>query len=99
MQKKKNFYYTQAILKVLMDYDVVTIDQIAKEVGLSEKAVRIKIDSINDYLIENNLGSIEKKRRVGIWLNATDEAKIFIEQKIINGEDVSEHLKNNQTRM
>ena len=35
MQKKKNFYYTQAILKVLMDYDVVTIDQIAKEVGLS----------------------------------------------------------------
>lgn len=99
MQKKKNFYYTQAILKVLMDYDVVTIDQIAKEVGLSEKAVRIKIDSIDDYLIENNLGSIEKKRRVGIWLNATDEAKIFIEQKIINGEDVSEHLKNNQTRM
>ena len=99
MQKKKNFYYTQAILKVLMDYDVVTIDQIAKEVGLSEKAVRIKIDSINDYLIENNLGSIEKKRRIGIWLNATDEAKIFIEQKIINGEDVSEHLKNNQTRM
>ena len=91
MQKKKNFYYTQAILKVLMDYDVVTIDQIAKEVGLSEKAVRIKIDSINDYLIENNLGSIEKKRRIGIWLNATDEAKIFIEQKIINGEEESSH--------
>ena len=39
---------------------MVTNKQLADEIGLSEKTIRTKIDSINYMLKENNLGGIAR---------------------------------------
>lgn len=99
MNDKKSMYYTQVILKSLIESsDMVTTEQLAEEVGLSEKTIRTKIESINNILMENNLGIICKKRRIGIWLDATDEQKLQIQQLLIN-QNSFEHLHSDQSRM
>jgi len=42
--------------------------QIAANVGLSEKTVRTKIDQMNRWLTQHDMGRIEKKQGTGIWL-------------------------------
>ncbi|MEG1463090.1 MAG: helix-turn-helix domain-containing protein, partial [Anaerorhabdus sp.] len=99
MNDKKSMYYTQVILKSLIESsDMVTTEQLAEEVGLSEKTIRTKIESINNILMENNLGIICKKRRIGIWLDATDEQKLQIQRLLIN-QNSFEHLHSDQSRM
>ena len=51
---------------------MVTNKQLADEIGLSEKTIRTKIDSINYMLKENNLGTIEKKPRVQHFSKSED---------------------------
>ncbi len=58
-----------------MDGKVVSTQFIADQVGLSEKSVRNKIANINDYLQENQLGCINKKPRVGVWLEMDESQK------------------------
>lgn len=99
MNDKKSQYYVQAILKALLSKDeMINTVQLANEIGLSEKTVRTKIESINDYLKENHLGEICKKRRIGIWLKASDEQKIEIRKLVLNDQPV-EHLQSDQSRM
>lgn len=98
MNDKKSQYYIQAILKVLLNSEMVTTVQLAEEIGLSEKTVRTKVESINDYLRSNNLGEICKKRRIGIWLNATEEQKVEIQKRVLNNQTM-DHLQSDQTRM
>ncbi|MBR5289655.1 MAG: PTS sugar transporter subunit IIA [Erysipelotrichaceae bacterium] len=98
MKDKKSQYYVQAILKILLSSDMVTTVQLGEEVGLSEKTVRTKVEAINDYLRANQLGEICKKRRIGIWLNATDEQKIEIRKRIFNNQKI-EHLQSDHSRM
>lgn len=63
MKTSKDNYYIKIILKILLARHVV-----AKMIALSEKATRNKIEHIQQYLIASQLGSIEKKPRVGVTL-------------------------------
>ena len=58
--KNKTTIYSNLILKYFLTHEMVTNKQLADEIGLSEKTIRTKIDSINYMLKENNLGTIEK---------------------------------------
>lgn len=58
--KNKTTIYSNLILKYFLTHEMVTNKQLADEIGLSEKTIRTKIDSINYMLKENNLGAIEK---------------------------------------
>lgn len=98
MKEKKAHYYTQVILKTLLKVEMITINQLAEEVGLSEKTVRTKIEDINDYLKAHDLGEIVKKRRIGVWLKATSEQKVKI-QNVVLSEHGMDHLQSDQTRM
>ena len=99
MNDKKSIYYIQAIFKVIFNTDnTLTINQISQQIGLSEKTVRLKIDNINVFLSENNLGEIVKKRRTGVWLNCTNEQKMEINRCVLNNE-LMEHLQNDNSRM
>ncbi len=68
MKEDKNALYYNKILNCLLGGETYTISQIAANVGLSEKTVRTKIDQMNRWLTENNMGRIEKKQGTGIWL-------------------------------
>ncbi len=98
MNEKKTQYYTNAILKAVLNTDMITTNVLAIEVGLSEKTVRNKIESINDFLKKNKLGEIRKKRRIGIWLDATNQQKIEI-HKLLQSDNQFEHFQSNQSRM
>lgn len=68
MKKDKNALYFNKILNCLLDGETYTILQIAANVGLSEKTVRTKIDQMNRWLTQHDMGRIEKKQGTGIWL-------------------------------
>ena len=68
MKQNKNTLYNNQILKCLMTGDTFTTQQIADNVGLSEKTVRTRINQLNDWLVEQGLGRIERKQGTGIWL-------------------------------
>lgn len=74
-REKQNNY---RILSMLLKKPVITVSIVAQEIGLSEKTVRNHLKVINDFLKKNNLGIVEKKQRIGVWLNATHEEKIFL---------------------
>ena len=56
MKQNKNTLYNNQILKCLMTGDTFTTQQIADNVGLSEKTVRTRINQLNDWLVEQGLG-------------------------------------------
>ena len=93
----KTTIYSNLILKYFLTHEMVTNKQLADEIGLSEKTIRTKIDSINYMLKENNLGTIEKKPRIGMWLecNTSQRAKI---QKLISA-DENELVQSDKSRM
>lgn len=95
--KNKTTIYSNLILKYFLTHEMVTNKQLADEIGLSEKTIRTKIDSINYMLKENNLGTIEKKPRIGMWLecNTSQRAKI---QKLISA-DENELVQSDKSRM
>lgn len=69
--KNKTTIYSNLILKYFLEHKMVTNKQLADEIGLSEKTIRTKIDSINYMLKENNLGTIEKKLVLECGFRAT----------------------------
>ena len=68
MKEDKNALYFNRILNCLLSGETYTILQIAANVGLSEKTVRTKIDQMNRWLAQHDMGRIEKKQGTGIWL-------------------------------
>ena len=89
MKTLKESYYVREILKVLLKEDIISTSKIAEIINLSEKATRNKVDHVKDYLIENHLGTIEKKPRVGIWLNADEKQLEKITNIVNNGGEVN----------
>ena len=63
MKEDKNALYFNRILNCLLSGETYTILQIAANVGLSEKTVRTKIDQMNRWLTQQDMGRIEKKQR------------------------------------
>lgn len=84
MKEVKKQYYNTEILNCLIDGDVVSTQQIADAVGMSEKSIRNKIFDINEYLQENDMGIIQKKPRVGMWLECTEEQKQKLQSVLMN---------------
>ena len=75
MKQSKDELYMKQILDFIMDGEIVSMGKIAKEVGISEKSVRNKLNDLDDYLRENDFGTIQRKPRVGIWLDSTPQQK------------------------
>ncbi len=88
MKSEKENYYIKEILKILVQGDIVATGKIASMIALSEKATRNKLEHLQNYLQENQLGSIEKKPRVGIWLNMDEQQK----EKMLRLLDGAEHF-------
>lgn len=75
MKQSKDKYYMKQILDFIIDGEIVSTSKIAKEVGLSEKSIRNKLNDLDDFLQKNKFGKIQRKPRVGIWLEATEKQK------------------------
>lgn len=96
-KNKSNAYFRQ-IMKMFLDNDMLTTQRLAQEIGLSEKTIRTKIDNINYTLKKNQLGIIEKKPRIGMWLEATSNQKSQI-IKMINTQDANFPQADDKSRM
>lgn len=79
MKRSKEKFYMKQILDCIIDGEIIATGKIAKEVGLSEKSVRNKLNELDDFLMQNNLGMIQRKPRVGVWLEASEEQKEKLE--------------------
>ena len=88
MKSEKENYYIKEILKILVQGGIVATGKIASMIALSVKATRNKLEHLQNYLQENQLGSIEKKPRVGIWLNMDEQQK----EKMLRLLDGAEHF-------
>ena len=97
MNDQKSNYYTQLILKALLNKDMVTTGQLAEEIGLSEKTIRTKVEVINNMLLDNQLGEICKKPRIGIWLDANEQQRLKLNSLISNSDNM-DVLQNDQIR-
>lgn len=72
MRQDNDALYNQKIIRCLLDGGTYTTQTIAENVGLSEKTVRTRINQINEWLVQNDLGRIEKKQGAGVWLELTE---------------------------
>ena len=75
------------IFDCISDGEIIATGKIAKEIGLSEKSVRNRLNELSDFLLQNKLGEIQRKPRVGIWLEANENQKEEI-QKILSDENL-----------
>ena len=88
MKQNKNTLYNNQILKCLMTGDTFTTQQIADNVGLSEKTVRTRINQLNDWLVEQGLGRIERKQGTGIWLELEEGQKMQLSGWLQTSDDL-----------
>lgn len=84
------------ILELLLNTETVTVAWLSQEIGISEKSVRTKIDIVDVFLQENGLGTIQKKRHFGIWLEANEEQRFQIHQIIQKDQDVETKVGKDQ---
>lgn len=82
MKSEREKHYNCKILTMLLQNPVITVTFVAQETGLSDKTVRNYLKIIEDFLTKNQLGRLEKKQRVGVWLEATYEQKIILEKMV-----------------
>ena len=75
MKRSKDKFYMKQIFDCISDGEIIATGKIAKEIGLSEKSVRNRLNELSDFLLENNLGEIQRKPRVGICLEANENQK------------------------
>ncbi len=68
IDKKRD--YQANIIQFLFNNPKTSFIEISKYIGISEKTIRKYTGEINDVLVEQNLGEIEKKRGIGIRLKA-----------------------------
>lgn len=73
MNKKKEQADILAIIKYIFENKNTSAKDIASGVGLSDKTVRLKIQSANKLLEEKKLGQIVSKPKVGIYLECNDK--------------------------
>jgi len=85
--EKRNYYFTK-ILECLLENKLVTTKDIAEKTKISEKTTRTKISEINEYLLDNALGEIQKKPRIGNWLEVDDKQRSKIKQIIYNTDEL-----------
>jgi len=72
------------IIEMLMESKILTVNEISKCLGVSERTIRYDIDKINFFLMQNNLKMITKKAGKGIYLEANTNDKNNIRYAIKN---------------
>jgi len=82
MMNEKDKYYLQQVIEFMLNHDIISTKDLAREVGLSEKAVRNRLESIEAYILEHNYGCIRKKPRVGIWLEADEHQRVALRNQL-----------------
>ena len=85
--EKSNFYIRE-IIRCLLDGKIHSTREIAEVINLSEKATRNKLEQVEYYLKELELGSIEKKPRVGVWLETGEEQKKQLQEWIVSNQTI-----------
>ena len=60
MKRSKDKFYMKQIFDCISDGEIIATGKIAKEIGLSEKSVRNRLNELSDFLLENNLGDHKK---------------------------------------
>lgn len=78
MSKFPNTRCWEIINILLNTSEPITINEIAKELNVSNKTVRNDLKEIESYFESNNFGRVVKKPRVGIWLEANQEKRLLI---------------------
>lgn len=78
MNRKKDAGYVLAILGILYDSGTARTQDIAEKIGLSEKTVRNRIRSLNEFLQQHHMGTVELRPHVGVVLvQETKERKLL----------------------
>lgn len=54
MKRSKDKFYMKQIFDCISDGEIIATGKIAKEIGLSEKSVRNRLNELSDFLLENN---------------------------------------------
>lgn len=70
------------IIEILMENRILTVNEIAKYLGVSERTIRYDVDKINAFLEQNNLKMIAKKPGKGIYFDLTQSDKNIINNVI-----------------
>lgn len=65
MKVEKSNFYIREIIRCLLDGKIHSTREIAEVINLSEKATRNKLEQVEYYLKELELGSIEKSLVLG----------------------------------
>ena len=89
MKRSKDKFYMKQIFDCISDGEIIATGKIAKEIGLSEKSVRNRLNELSDFLLENNLGEIQRKPRVGIWLEANENQKVGVDSRLRDGTSIT----------
>lgn len=63
------------ILMALLDGEPRPVGQLAEQLHLSQKQIRTRLDQAQKETAWKGWGSIERKTRVGVWLEANEEQK------------------------
>lgn len=71
MQKEKRSATTKILAK-LLEGGPIPVSQLANDLHMTEKQVRTRLEQVEDLLFYQGWGSIRKKPRIGIWLEADD---------------------------
>lgn len=56
---------------ILLNREIITVKELSEEIGLTEKTTRARLNLLDQYLQEHQLGSIQRKTRIGVWLEMT----------------------------
>ena len=88
MKVEKSNFYIREIIRCLLDGKIHSTREIAEVINLSEKATRNKLEQVEYYLKELELGSIEKKPRVGVWLETGEEQKKQLQEWIVSNQTI-----------
>lgn len=71
------------IVNILLDsHKPMTINNIAEKLNVSNRTVRSDLKELEEYLKSNSYGSLIKKPRVGVWLEADGEEKRFLRNTV-----------------
>lgn len=85
MKQDKNSLYNTRILTYLLNEETCTTAEIADEVGLSEKTVRIRLNELKDWMEQQDFGRIQKRQGAGVWLECSEEERQRLERYLDRG--------------
>lgn len=99
MKEDKIALYNNKILQCLLNGETFTILQLADNVGLSEKTVRTRMKQLDEWLEAEGLGTIEKRRGTGIWLELDGRQRKILESRLEFGDNPAGDFDNRNIQL